>query len=314
MWHGILVINKERGLTSHHVIAKLRRILSQKEIGHTGTLDPEATGVLVMGLGQATRSLSFLNDDRKRYRAEIILGQVTDTQDASGAIIAEKSDFSIKASELETVLHKLMGEIEQIPPMYSAVKVGGQKLYELARQGITIDRDARTIKVLNWQVLNPQATYGYRSSIECEITCSKGTYIRTLIHDLGSLLGCGAHMGNLIRLQSGDFQLEDAHTLDEITDYYVRGRLNDILISLNTALHHLFPIWIADEDLPKILNGGKISFEKYSGDLSPGVFGKVLDRFSNLIAVVQLTDAGAYLFWQPVKVFKYGPGLTGIND
>jgi tRNA pseudouridine55 synthase len=305
MWHGILVINKERGLTSHQVIAKLRRILNQKEIGHTGTLDPEATGVLVMGLGQATRSLSFLDDNRKRYRAEIILGQATDTQDASGAIIAEKTDFSIKASDLESALHQFMGEIDQIPPMYSAVKVGGQKLYDLARQGLTIHREARIIKILNWQILNLQTAYGYRSSIECEITCSKGTYIRTLIHDLGSLLGCGAHMGSLVRLQSGDFQLDDAHTLDEITGYYVQGRLSDILIPLNTALHHLFPIWLADEDLPKIINGGKISFEKYSGDYSPGVFGRVLDRFSNLIAIVQLTDAGTHLFWQPVKVFKY---------
>lgn len=305
MWHGILVVNKERGLTSHQVIAKLRRILNQKEIGHTGTLDPEATGVLVMGLGQATRSLFFLNDDWKRYRAEIILGQATDTQDATGTVIAEKTDFSVKAFELEAALQQFSGEIEQIPPMYSAVKVKGQKLYDLARQGLEIERDARKIKVLNWQVLTPQTTYGYKSTISCEITCSKGTYIRTLIHDLGYVLGCGSHMGNLIRLQSGDFQLEDAHTLEQITDYYVQGRFADLLISLNTALHQLFPIWLADEDLSKVINGGKISFEKYSGDIPPGVFGRVLDRFSNLIAIVQLTDAGTHLFWQPVKVFKY---------
>jgi tRNA pseudouridine55 synthase len=305
MWHGILVVNKERGLTSHQVVAKLRRILSQKAIGHTGTLDPEATGVLVMGLGQATRSLFFLNDDWKRYRAEIVLGQATDTQDASGAITAEKTGFSVKAFELESVLRQFIGTSDQIPPMYSAVKVKGQKLYDLARQGAEIDRVARKIKVVNWQLLNPQAEYGYKSVIECEITCSKGTYIRTLIHDLGCLLGCGAHMGSLIRLQSGDFQLEDAHTLEQIADYYVRGRFGDLVISMNTALHHLFPIWLADEDLPKISHGGKISFEKYSGDVSPGILGRVLDRFSNLIAIVQLTDAGTHLFWQPVKVFKY---------
>jgi tRNA pseudouridine55 synthase len=305
MWHGILVINKERGLTSHQVIAKLRRILGQKAIGHTGTLDPEATGVLVMGLGQATRSLIFLNDDWKRYRAEIILGQATDTQDATGAIITEKTGFTIKASELESVLRQFTGTIDQIPPMYSAVKVKGQKLYDLARRGEEIDRDARKIKVLNWQLFNPQTEYGYKSVIDCEITCSKGTYIRTLIHDLGSRLGCGAHMGNLIRLQSGDFQLEDAHTLDQIADYYVRGRFGDLLISMNTALHHLFPIWLSDEDIPKIIHGGKISFEKYSGDVPSGTLGRVLDGFSSLIAIVQLTDAGTHLFWQPVKVFKY---------
>jgi tRNA pseudouridine55 synthase len=305
MWHGILAVNKERGLTSHQVVARLRRILNQKEIGHTGTLDPNATGVLVTGLGQATRSLNFLHDERKRYRAEIILGQATDTQDASGAVISEKTDFSIGSSQLESTIRQFIGEIRQIPPMYSAVKVGGQKLYDLARQGIEISRDAREIKVFHWQVLNGEPNYGFKSSIHCDIICSKGTYIRTLIHDLGSLLGCGAHMGKLVRLQSGDFQLEDAHTLDEITGYYTQGRLNELLISMNTALHHLFPIWLTDEDLPKVLNGGKISFEKYSGDVSPGDFGKVLDRFSNLIAVVQLTDAGTHCFWQPVKVFRY---------
>lgn len=305
MWHGILIINKERGMTSHQAIAKLRRILGQKEIGHTGTLDPEAVGVLVTGLGQATRSLFFLNDERKRYQAEIILGQATDTQDATGTIIAETKDFSIDLTKLRRTLEEYIGAIEQIPPMYSAVKVHGQKLYDLARQGLVVEREPRKINVYNWQIINPKSAYGFRASIECEITCSKGTYIRTLIHDLGNRLGCGAHMGNLVRLQSGDFQLEDAHTLEEIAEYHAQGRLGNLLISLNTALHHLFPIRLAAEDLPKIIHGGKISFEKYSGDVSPGDFGKVLDRFSNLIAIVQLTDAGTHRFWQPVKVFKY---------
>lgn len=305
MWHGILIINKERGMTSHQAIAKLRRILNQKEIGHTGTLDPEATGVLVAGLGQATRSLFFLNDERKRYRAEIILGQATDTQDSSGAVISESADFSIDAARLQTAIDRFTGTVEQIPPMYSAVKVQGKKLYDLARQGLVIDREPRKIKVFNWRVLHPKPAYGYRSSIDCEITCSKGAYIRTLIHDLGILLGCGAHMGSLVRLQSGDFQLEDSHTLDQIAEYYSRGRLGDLLISMNTALHDLFPIRLAGEDLPKVINGGKISFEKYPGELSPGALGKVLDRFSNLIAIVQLTDAGTHYYWQPVKVFKF---------
>jgi tRNA pseudouridine55 synthase len=305
MWHGILIINKERGFTSHQVIAKLRRVLNQKTIGHTGTLDPEATGVLVVGLGQATRSFPFLNESIKVYRAEIILGQTTDTQDATGTVIGEASEFSINRIELEPALAKLTGEIEQIPPMFSAVKVGGRKLYDLARKGEEIDRKARKIHVFDWRILNLDAQYGFRSRIDCEITCSKGTYIRTLIHDLGIILGCGAHMGNLIRLQSGDFRLEDADTIPQIEDYYQRGQFTRLLISMRTALHHLFSIWLMDEDLIKISNGGKISFAKYPCDLPAGSLGQVMDRDSNTIAIVKLEDAGTYRFWQPVKVFKY---------
>ncbi len=305
MWHGILVVNKERGVTSHHVVVKLRQVLSQKAIGHTGTLDPEATGVLVVGLGQATRSLPFLNESVKVYRAEIVLGRATDTQDATGTVTAEKRDFFISASELEKALRQLTGEIGQIPPMFSAVKVNGQKLYDLARQGLEIHRNSRIIKVHHWHILNPQAGYEYQSRIQCAITCSKGTYVRTLIHDLGVLLGCGAHMGSLIRLKSGDFQLEDAHTFARIEDYYKRGQFAELLISMNTALSHLFPIWVRDEDLVKINNGGKLSFDKYPGDLKVGALGRIVDQFSNVIAVVQLENAGTHLFWQPVKVFKY---------
>jgi len=305
MWHGILVINKEPGLTSHQVIAKLRRILTQKTIGHSGTLDPEATGVLVVGLGQATRSLFFINDTVKRYRAAIILGQATDTQDASGVVIREKADFSVNSTELVAAIRQFTGEIEQIPPMYSAVKVKGQKLYNIARQGREIVREPRTIKVFNWSILSPSAIYGYKSVIDCEITCSKGTYIRTLIHDLGQRLGCGAHMGNLIRLQSGDFKLEDSFTLRQVEGYYLAEKFAGILVPIERALSHLFPIWPTEEDLNKVLHGGKISFEKYPCELPIGSKGQILDRLSKPIAIVQLSDAGTYRYWQPVKVFQY---------
>lgn len=305
MWHGILVINKEKGITSHQVIAKLRRILTQKTIGHTGTLDPEATGVLVVGLGQATRSLFFINDAVKRYYAEIILGQATDTQDASGAVIREMTNLSVNSTELTVVISQFTGVIEQIPPMYSAVKVNGRKLYDLARQGHEIERAPRKIKVFNWRILSPPIIYGYKSIIDCEITCSKGTYIRTLIHDLGQRLGCGAHMGNLTRLQSGDFRLEDAVTLAEVESYCQQGRLSEILVPVGQALHHLFPIWPTDEDLNKVIHGGKISFEKYPCELPIGSMGRILDRLSKPIAIVRLSDTGAYRYWQPIKVFQY---------
>ena len=152
MWHGILTINKERGLTSHQVIAKLRRILSQTEIGHTGTLDPEAEGVLVVGLGQATRSFSFLDESIKVYRAEIILGQQTDTQDASGKIIAEHPETDLRIEVIQKTIAEFIGNIRQKPPMYSAVKLHGKKLYELARQGVTVERNERPITVYSWTI------------------------------------------------------------------------------------------------------------------------------------------------------------------
>jgi tRNA pseudouridine55 synthase len=308
MWHGILIIDKERGLTSHQLVARLRRILKQSEVGHTGTLDPEATGVLVVGLGQATRSFMFLNETIKIYRAEIIIGQATDTQDATGRVLAEKPESVIGLDQLQVAITPLTGEIDQIPPMFSAVKIDGHKLYDLARRGEVVDRKARKIKVWNWSILDPQASYGYRQSVLVEITCSKGTYVRTLIHDLGEQLGCGAHMGKLVRLKSGDFSLDDSVTADQVQEYFVQGRMGEIIVSLNTALSHLHPIWLQEDDLEKVAHGGKLSFSKYPYEAPPDTPARVLDRFSKVIAVVQLSGAGLNRFWQPVKVFNYGTG------
>lgn len=305
MWHGILVINKERGLTSHQVIADLRRILAQTEVGHTGTLDPEATGVLVVGLGEATRSFIFLNEAVKVYRAEFVLGQTTDTQDVAGKIITEKPETLINPDELGRSIGELSGEILQTPPMYSAVKVNGRKLYELARDGLEVERQPRKIKVFNWSILNPKPSYGFRERIVSEITCSKGTYIRTLVHDLGIKLGCGAHLVDLVRLKSGNFSLEDAAPVAQVREYFAGGRLGEILFSLNTALSHLVPLWIQDDDLDKIKHGGKLSFFKYRNETPPGTIGRALDQHSQVLAIVELRDNGSYLYWQPVKVFNY---------
>ena len=306
MLHGILVINKERGLTSHKVVAEMRRILKQKEIGHTGTLDPEATGVLVVGLGNATRSFSYLDESAKVYRAELIFGRVTDTQDATGKVLAEDRDAVFSLPKLEQAMGHLSGEIAQIPPMFSAVKVQGRKLYDLARQGLEVERQPRTIKVGQWKILNPGASrFGFLDRLECEITCSKGTYIRTLIHDLGQDLGCGAHMGKLTRLKSGPFQLEDAVLTDKVRELFGQGRLTEILVSLNTALSHLTPIWIQADDLIKVKNGGKLSFEKYAAPVPTGTFVRVLNRDSDVIAIAQLTETETHSFWQPIKVFSW---------
>jgi tRNA pseudouridine55 synthase len=307
MWHGILIINKERGMTSHQVVAQIRRIFQQGEAGHTGTLDPEATGVLVVGLGQATRSFSFLDEGCKVYRAEIILGQSTDTQDATGRIIQEKPGIQVMLDGLQKAMEGLTGTSNQIPPMFSAVKVHGQKLYDLARKGITVDRAPRVIDVRKWEILNLRGTYGFKESVHVEITCSKGTYIRTLIDDLGITLGTGAHMGSLVRLRSGKFILDHALTLSEVEKNMRTGTLGSKLVTLRDALDHLPSLQPSPEDVLKALHGGKISFQKYPYEAPPGSFAKLLDHSLEVVAVVRLSldDTGTYLYWQPVKVFNY---------
>lgn len=306
MWHGVLIINKERGLTSHQVIAKLRRIIKQTEIGHTGTLDPAAEGVLVVGLGQATRSFPFMDESIKVYRAEIILGQQTDTQDASGKVIAEHCETDSTIDVINKTISELTGDIQQIPPMYSAVKLHGQKLYDLARQGVTVERNARPIKVYSWTIENPKLKYGFKDRFNSVISCSKGTYIRTLINDLGEKLGCGAHMGSLLRLQSGIFRLEDAVALDRVRECYEADRLDDLLLPISKVLDHLPSIYPEDEDLLKVQNGGKLSFTKYGKIETTGSLVKAQEIGSEkTIAVLRLEDNGAYHFWQPIKVFRY---------
>jgi tRNA pseudouridine55 synthase len=305
MLHGILILNKERGMTSHQVVAALRRIIHQAAIGHTGTLDPEATGVLVVGLGQATRSFPHLEETVKVYQAEIIFGRSTDTQDATGRIIAEFPATNISLDSLRSAILTLTGASEQIPPMFSAVKVGGTKLYDLARKGMVVERTARPIVVHYWKILTPQSNYGFLGRAMVEIACSKGTYIRTLIHDLGEALGCGAHMGGLVRLRSGAFCLEEALTLDEINERFAQGRLGEAIVSLNSALSHLPPLWLDEEDIKKVRNGGKLSFEKYQLPAAPGAQARVLDKSTTVLAIAELIDAGTHYFWQPVKVFHY---------
>lgn len=306
MWHGILIINKERGLTSHQVVAKLRRIFKQTEIGHTGTLDPDAEGVLVVGLGQATRSFSFLDESVKVYQAEIILGQRTDTQDASGKVIAEHLETDLSIEAIQKGIAGFIGNIRQKPPMYSAVKLQGQKLYDLARQGITVERKDRPITIYSWTIENPKSRYRFRESFVSNIVCSKGTYIRTLIDDLGVKLGCGAHMGSLLRIQSGDFRLDNAVTLEKVSECVNNGCVEELLIPISRALNHLPSIYPDDSDLQKVKNGGKLSFNKYSTANTSGNLVKAVEKGTErTIAILNLMDNGSYQFWQPVKVFHY---------
>lgn len=249
---GIINVYKERGYTSHDVVAKLRGILRMKKIGHTGTLDPEAQGVLPVCLGKATKVCDLLTDKTKTYQAVLLLGQVTDTQDTTGTVLEEKQ---VLCSEQEvcSCIEGFVGTQEQVPPMYSALKVNGKKLYELARQGVEVERKARTItieRIVIDEVKLPEVTI--------TVTCSKGTYIRTLCHDIGASLGCGGCMKSLLRTQVGPFAIADSVKLSEIEQYRDEGRLDEILNSTDSVFMHLPAVTLNEEAERLVRNGNPL--------------------------------------------------------
>ncbi len=211
MANGILIIDKPAGWTSMDVCAKLRGVLHERRVGHGGTLDPMATGVLPVFVGRATRAVEFAADGRKEYRAVLRLGLVTDTQDTTGTALSE-SPVSVTRSEVERALERFRGEIAQVPPMYSAVKVGGKKLYELARKGRQVEREARSVTIYELELGERLSESDFR----LRVVCSKGTYIRTLCNDIGAALGCGGCMAALRRTRAAGFTLENALTLEEV--------------------------------------------------------------------------------------------------
>lgn len=234
MIHGIINVYKEKGFTSHDVVAKLRGIVGQKKIGHTGTLDPDATGVLPVCLGKATKLCDLLTDKNKTYEAVMLLGMTTDTQDITGRILEEKSTETLTADKVREVIESFIGDYDQIPPMYSALKVNGKKLYELAREGKVVERKARPVKILDIRIIEMDLP-----RVRMEVSCSKGTYIRTLCHDIGEQLGCGGCMESLIRTRVSAFQIEDAKTLEEIGALKQEGMLEEILVPID----EMFPLY-----------------------------------------------------------------------
>ncbi len=213
MADGIVIIDKPAGWTSMDVCAKLRGILKTKKVGHAGTLDPMATGVLPVFVGQATRGVSFAEESCKEYVATLHLGEVTDTQDSTGTVL-EKREVTVSRGDVETILRQFVGEVAQIPPMYSAIKIGGQKLYDLARQGKEVERKPRHITICELELLEQLSPADYR----IRVLCSKGTYIRTLCHDIGQALGCGGCMSSLRRTMAAGYTLGDAVTIEAVQE------------------------------------------------------------------------------------------------
>ena len=228
MMNGILNVYKEKGYTSHDVVAKLRGIVGQKKIGHTGTLDPDAQGVLPVCLGRATKVCDMLTEKDKTYEAVLLLGKETDTQDISGKILSESSVEEITEEAVRECILSFQGEYDQIPPMYSALKQNGKKLYELARQGKVVDRPSRRVEIYQIRILDVELP-----RVRMEVHCSKGTYIRTLCHDIGEKLGCHGCMESLIRTKVSSFEQQNSYKLAEIQEKKDAGKLNDILVPID---------------------------------------------------------------------------------
>ena len=266
--HGIMVILKPPGMTSHDVVAMARRLTKQRQIGHAGTLDPGAAGVLVLCLGHATRLIPFMEDYVKSYRAELRLGWSTDSQDAGGEIQDRRQDFELSAADFAQVFAKLQGETQQIPPMVSAIKHQGQRLYKLARQGKVVTRKPRTIHIYT---LQPVGFFGeeplsYGDRLLFDVTCSKGTYVRTLCQDMGVLLGVPTHMSFLLRTRVGPWRLGDATTLEALAEA-PEGRL----FAMDQGVSHLLGVVVSESGARRLQQGARVDARDIIEHIAPTI-------------------------------------------
>lgn len=255
--NGVLPLWKEKGMTSHDCVFKLRKILKTKKVGHTGTLDPEVDGVLPICIGAATKVAEYITDQGKTYEAEVTIGYSTETEDATGATVeTDSSEKTVTRQQLLEALKGLTGEIVQIPPMYSAVKVNGKKLYEYARQGIPVERPERVVRIDSIELLDGQDQWtGQELKFSIRIQCGKGTYIRTLAVQIGEALGYPAHMSRLTRTASGKFNADDCKTLAEVEELAQNGAIGTILKPLRYGLSNFPFTEIESSDLFAIKNG-----------------------------------------------------------
>lgn len=292
--NGILPLWKPKGLTSHDCVAKIRGLFQTKKVGHTGTLDPEVEGVLPICIGQATKIVSYLTDTKKIYIAELSLGSSTDTEDAQGKVIDRREINSPPTSEyIEKVLHKFRGQISQIPPMYSAVKVDGKKLYEYARANEVVDRPTREITIHQLQLLDVRD-----KKIKLKIVCSKGTYIRTLCVDIGKALGYPAHMSNLERTETGSFSKEETVTFEQLGEKTTLEQREAFLLPMIRGLSHLDYYSVDEETCKKVLFGQKLSKPMVNLKTDPFI---ILYQ-EEILAVYQVHPDKPNLI-KPVRVF-----------
>lgn len=298
MYNGIINVYKEKGYTSFDVVARIRGICGQKKIGHTGTLDPDAEGVLPVCLGKATKVCDMLTDSDKVYRAVMQLGVETDTQDMTGTILKEADTSGLAEQYVMGAVMQFEGEIFQVPPMYSALKVNGKKLCDLARAGVTVERKARPVTIYKIFVENIELPY-----VTMTVSCSKGTYIRTLCHDIGAKLGCGAAMKSLVRLQAAGYRIEDAYKLDALQEFSESGTLKDVVTPIERVFE-VYPVLTAKPEFDIMLkNGNKMALQQFQEMIKPELEMKVRVRMSDgrFAAVYEYReDLGLF---RPLKMF-----------
>lgn len=298
MYNGIINVYKEKGYTSFDVVARMRGICGQKKIGHTGTLDPDAEGVLPVCLGKATKVCDMLTDSDKVYRAVMQLGVETDTQDMTGTILKEADTSGLAEQYVMGAVMQFEGEIFQVPPMYSALKVNGKKLCDLARVGVTVERKARPVTIYKIFVENIELPY-----VTMTVSCSKGTYIRTLCHDIGAKLGCGAAMKSLVRLQAAGYRIEDAYKLDALQEFSESGTLKDAVTPIERVFE-VYPVLTAKPEFDIMLkNGNKMALQQFQEMIKPELEMKVRVRMSDgrFAAVYEYReDLGLF---RPLKMF-----------
>ncbi|MBO4324786.1 MAG: tRNA pseudouridine(55) synthase TruB [Lachnospiraceae bacterium] len=292
--NGILVIRKEQGYTSHDVVAKLRGILHVKKIGHTGTLDPDATGVLPVCIGNATKVCDLIMEGVKVYTAGVKLGVTTDTQDVSGTVLKECKAY-VSEEDVRRAAESFLGESLQLTPMYSARKVGGHKLVDLARKGITVERERKKIRIDRIEISTFDREAGTFSMV---VQCSKGTYIRTLCNDIGEALGCGACMTSLIRNETTGFKLEDAHTIDEVRDVFLAGNIDSLLIPADTLFTDYGRADITEEGKLYLHNGNPLYESQLNVIDGPAEKVRVYED-NEFKALYELRDG----MYRPMKMF-----------
>lgn len=265
MYNGILLVNKSQGFTSHDAVAKLRGILKFRRIGHAGTLDPMAQGLLVMLLGNATRASEYAAGADKEYIAEFELGIETDTQDTTGQVL-RRLPAQVEETQVRQAVAGFVGGYDQLPPMYSAIQKDGVRLYDLARKGREVEREARFIDLPEIELLGFDPA---RQSAAIRVRCSKGTYIRTLCHDIGQKLGCGAAMSSLVRTRAGDFHLDDALTLDQVKAAVAEGTLAGRILPVDRVFAALPAVTTTEEGARRALNGAHVAAKHLRGGAIP---------------------------------------------
>lgn len=274
---GVIILDKPKGKTSHDMVYFIRRLIGIKKVGHTGTLDPDATGVLPICIGSATKASDMLIESDKGYVAKFVLGKTTDTEDISGKVLTECA-VNLRKDEIEEAIYSFIGSYDQLPPMYSAIKKDGKKLYELAREGISVEREKRRITIHDIKILS------IGDEIEIEVLSSKGTYIRTLCADIGKALNVGACMTDLRRIKTGPFNIADSYTQDELIKMYENGEIDNAIIEVDKLFSSYPKIKLTPNQTKSVKNGVIMTYHK-----SDGLY-RVYDDNNEFICIGAVTD------------------------